>query len=86
MLSITEQKEVHTEKGSLTNDISSCVLCGICQKQCPNEAITVDRKETKTWSVNLDNCVQCGLCTEKCPKKSLSFTGKGEGTVTFTKE
>lgn len=86
VLSITEQEEVHTEKGSLTNDISSCVLCGICQKQCPNEAIIVDRKETKTWSVNLDNCVQCGLCTEKCPKKSLSFTGKGEGTVTFTKE
>lgn len=84
----TLQKPIEETKAEkkLVNSMDDCIFCGICKRQCPNEAITVDRKETKTWSVNLDNCVQCGLCIEKCPKKSLSFTGKGEGTVTFTKE
>lgn len=84
VLSIEEEKPA--EAGTLTNDISSCVLCGICQKQCPNGAIAVDRKETKTWSVNHDECVQCGICVEKCPKKSLSLNGSGTGIETKTKE
>ena len=52
----------------------SCVYCGLCMKNCPVEAITVDRKEKK-WAVDRDTCVQCGLCISKCPKKCLSFKG-----------
>lgn len=50
----------------------SCIFCGICQKTCPQSAITVDRK-AKSWAVDLEKCVQCGKCVGKCPKKALSF-------------
>ena len=50
----------------------TCIYCGICQKTCPQEAITVDRK-SKSWAVDLEKCVQCGKCVGKCPKKALSF-------------
>lgn len=78
--------EEEKESGTLSNDISKCVLCGICQKQCPNEAIAVDRKETKTWTVDLDKCVKCGACVDKCPKKCLSLSGNETGVITKTKE
>jgi ferredoxin len=55
--------------GSLKCD-DSCVFCGICVKKCPQEALTVDRKEKK-WAVDNDKCTRCGLCIEGCPKKSL---------------
>ena len=58
------------EGGGLKCDTESCVFCGLCAKNCPCSAITVDRAE-KQWVVDKDACVQCGLCVEKCPKKCL---------------
>ena len=75
--------------GKITNDISKCILCGLCARKCPQECITVDRKEAKTWSIDRDACVQCGACIDACLKfKALSFTeDDGEkGVVTLTKE
>lgn len=53
-------------------DVSTCVLCGLCAKNCPVEAITVDR-DARTWAIDRDTCVQCGMCIDKCPKSSLSM-------------
>ena len=49
-----------------------CVFCGLCAKNCPEGAITVDRPN-KSWTLDKDKCVKCGLCVTKCPKKCLSF-------------
>ena len=49
-----------------------CVYCGLCVKQCPADALTVDRKE-KIWEVDKEKCVKCGLCVDKCPKKCLAL-------------
>lgn len=59
----------------------TCIYCGICQKSCPQEAITVDRK-AKSWAVDLEKCVQCGICVRKCPKKALSFGEPADAEVT----
>ena len=67
--------------GRVTLDKNNCVYCGLCARNCPENAITVDRA-TKSWSVNYDECVQCGRCIEKCPKKALSFQEpKAQGVI-----
>ncbi len=59
-------------KGHIANDMSVCILCGICQKTCPADAIKVDKGE-KTWAIDRFACVQCGSCTRACPKNCLSM-------------
>ena len=59
-------------RGHIVNDFDSCILCGICQKKCPSDAITVNRAE-KSWSINRMGCVQCSNCVNACPKKCLSI-------------
>lgn len=45
-----------------------CIGCKICEKNCPQQAITVDNN-----CANIDNekCIDCGVCAEKCPKKII---------------
>lgn len=75
--------------GKIVNDMSKCILCGLCARKCPQECITVDRKEAKSWSIDRDKCVQCGACVDACIKfKALSVAeDDGEkGVVTLIKE
>lgn len=48
----------------------SCIGCGLCKKNCPNDSITV---ENNLAHINYDTCVSCGTCKEKCPKKTINF-------------
>ena len=57
--------------------MEACVFCGLCAKNCPADALNVDRKE-KIWEVDEDACVKCGVCIDKCPKKCLGFGGAAE--------
>ena len=59
-------------RGHIENDISKCVLCGLCMTRCPSHAITVN-KAAYTWQINPFSCVQCNYCVEGCPKKSLTM-------------
>ncbi len=59
-------------KGKIHCDLDGCIYCGLCMRNCPQNTITVDRKE-KLWQINYDGCVKCGICIGKCPKKVLSF-------------
>ena len=68
-----EQKPLpKAHKGIVVIDVDSCILCGMCQKQCPAGAITVD-KPNRTWSIDRFRCVQCCTCTYGCPKSCLSM-------------
>jgi len=58
-------------RGHIENDIDDCIFCGICQKKCPTDAITVD-KLNKTWTIQRMQCIQCGSCSDSCPKHCLS--------------
>jgi formate hydrogenlyase subunit 6/NADH:ubiquinone oxidoreductase subunit I len=57
-------------RGHIAIDMDTCILCGICGKKCPTDAITVDR-DSKTWSIKRMQCIQCSCCVEVCPKKCL---------------
>lgn len=47
---------------------SGCIGCGLCAKNCPNEAVKV---ENFNATINYDLCKNCGVCLEKCPRKSI---------------
>lgn len=53
-------------------DVNSCIFCGVCEKLCPQGAITVDR-DTKTWKVDEEKCIHCGICYYKCPRKCIKM-------------
>lgn len=85
----TQKPEEGRTYGKIANDIEACILCGLCARACPTQVITVDRKDTKTWSINRDFCLQCGECIAAC--KKLQCLGYAEddaefGTVTYKKE
>ena len=69
-----KEKAAAKESGALECNLDECIYCGLCAKNCPCDALTVDRKE-KVWKVDADACVSCGACLEKCPKKCLSLGG-----------
>lgn len=75
--------------GKIANDIEKCILCGLCARKCPLGLITVDRKDTKTWSIDRDTCLQCGMCVEACAKvQCLGYADDDAeyGVVTYKKE
>lgn len=41
-----------------------CIGCGICAKQCDEDAITI--KNNLAW-IDPERCTGCGKCAEKCP-------------------
>lgn len=61
-------------RGHVEFDDSNCILCNICGKKCPTEAIHVD-KAKREMTINRMLCVQCSYCVDSCPKKCLSMAG-----------
>lgn len=47
----------------------SCIACGICEKNCPFDAIHV---VNNLASIDYDKCTSCMICVEKCPTKCIS--------------
>lgn len=47
---------------------TGCIGCGICAKNCPMEAVTVDNSLA---AIDYEKCSQCETCIEKCPKKAI---------------
>ena len=59
-------------RGQVTIEKESCILCGICGRKCPANAIAVDRA-AGTWTIERMRCIQCGCCVDECPKKCLDM-------------
>ena len=59
-------------RGCVAIDIESCIFCGLCSKNCPTDALHID-KGTKCWSIERLKCIQCNSCVESCPKKCLDM-------------
>ena len=55
-----------------------CTFCGLCQKICPAEAITVTDRDLAFNSVK---CLQCGRCYNQCPRKC--WNGRGGWHLSF---
>ncbi len=51
-------------------DESSCNYCQLCAKNCPTQAITIDKKQGLQKVSNYD-CVQCNKCSDRCKTNAL---------------
>lgn len=46
-----------------------CKKCGLCQKNCPVNAIEGNRENG--FKINQDKCIKCRTCLEKCPFNAI---------------
>ncbi|MDD2189604.1 MAG: 4Fe-4S dicluster domain-containing protein [Eubacteriales bacterium] len=70
MYPVIQREWQERTRGHIENEIDECIFCGICQKKCPANALTVD-KISKSWTIARMQCIQCSCCIEVCPKKCL---------------
>lgn len=45
-----------------------CIACGICQSECPVDAIS----EGDIYVIDADLCTDCGACADACPTGAIS--------------
>lgn len=41
-----------------------CIACGVCEAECPTEAISAG---DDTYVIDADTCIDCGACADVCP-------------------
>lgn len=70
MYPVAPAKVTEATRGHMTIEIENCIFCGLCQKKCPTNAITVDRN-AGTWSIQRMKCIQCNACAYTCKKDAL---------------
>lgn len=52
-----------------------CVACGCCAKNCPQDAITIDRGLLAV--VDSQICIGCGKCAQICPGAIITLSERG---------
>jgi ech hydrogenase subunit F len=59
-------------RGKQVFDITLCVSCGLCSRDCPAKAIEMVEVEGKRRpQFKLDLCVFCYQCAESCPRNAI---------------
>lgn len=57
-------------------DTKYCVACGVCQKVCPFNAISIHKGIFA--KVNFDKCVGCSKCAKECPASVIEIKAQEE--------
>lgn len=70
-----EREPFERSRGHIEMNPDNCILCSLCARKCPADAITVDRATGK-WELNNFRCIICGECTTSCPKKCITMSNE----------
>lgn len=57
------------------NVTQDCVGCGVCQKVCPADNISIVKRRPE-WK---HKCERCTACLQLCPKKAIQFKNATKG-------
>jgi NADH-quinone oxidoreductase subunit I len=60
----------------------NCVVCGMCQRACPSNCISLDGKKNESgkgkvltrYILDFTKCSLCGSCVESCNFNALRFS------------
>jgi polyferredoxin len=53
-------------------DNESCNYCRLCEKECPTQAIIIDRKNAVSTISHYD-CIQCNRCSDRCKSSAIGM-------------
>ena len=63
-------------RGKQVYDISLCMSCGLCSRDCPAKAIEMVEVDGKRRPLfHLDLCIFCYQCAESCPRNAIKSSG-----------
>ena len=54
---------------TFTIDEAKCTGCGVCARECPQEAISGEKK--KLHKIEQERCIRCGLCRDSCKFEAI---------------
>ena len=62
-------------RGKHEFDFDKCIACGVCQRVCPANAITIIKQDNKlnSYIIDYNKCIFCGNCAFYCNTKAISM-------------
>ena len=57
---------------TFTIDEEKCTGCGVCARECPQDAISGEKK--KPHNIDQEKCIKCGLCRDNCKFEAITVS------------
>jgi len=57
---------------TFTIDEEKCTGCGVCARECPQDAISGEKK--KPHNIDQEKCIRCGLCRDNCKFEAITVS------------